>query len=172
MLMASQLIGFGDRIGVQTLLDNATGTNVGSAFTQGGLASVFDGSTNQALNSGGRLSPQPAWAGKYFNGSPKLWSGFTLYSPNNGLICGNTGGHVGTWEFYVKTTGQSASDTDGTLIATGTWNEPSTFSSPYTVSAKTGFNPQLGESCFVRVRFISNTGDDVNLAEVQLFHDL
>lgn len=156
----------------QTLLDNATGTSIGSAFVGGGgFVSVFDKNTNQALAAGGRHTPQPAWAGKYFAGAPKIWSGFTVYSPNNNLISGNAGGRTGTWEFYVKTTGQSTSDTDGTMVGSGTWADPSSFTSQYTVQSLT-VTPTFGESAFVRLRFIATPADDVNVAELQLYYEV
>lgn len=171
--MVNHLIGFG--VGkFQVLLGNATGTNIGNSsvgFSAGGLAAAFDGVTNQALVSCCRSNGgNPAWFGKYFSSQAKLWSGFRVYSPNNALISGNTSGHTGTWEFYVKQFGQATSETDGTLVATGTWVEPTSFTSQYEVSNLL-INPTAGESAFVRLRFIGNSGNDVNVAEVQLFHD-
>lgn len=178
MLMVNQLVGFGAGLStVQTLLDNATGTNIGNStvgFTGGGLAAAFDGTTSQTVTAGCRSnSGNPAWLGKYFSGAAKSWSGFKLYGPNNSVIAGNLSGHTCTWKFYVKATGQSTSRTDGTLVASGTFvSSTSSGGESAGLSFLTGISPTLGESCFVDLEFVGNSGDDVNLAEVQLLYEV
>ncbi len=162
---------------VQTLLDNATGTNIGNStvgFSAGGLAAAFDGTTSQAIASCCRSNGgNPAWFGKYFSGAAKKWSGFKLYGPNNSALSGNLSGHTCTWKFYVKATGQSTSRTDGMLVASGTFVvSTSAGGNSAGLSFLTGITPTLGESCFVDLEFVGNSGDDVNLAEVQLFYEV
>lgn len=177
MLGVTHLAGFAVDRSAQNLLNNATGTNIGNTnspspgFTAGGLAAAFDSNTAQNLAACCRSNQgNDAWFGKYFSGAPKIWSGFRIWSHTAGTINGSSTAYTGLWDIYVKTTGQSTSGTDGTLVTSGTWTEPGAFVSQYTVSDIL-VPPTLGESVFIRIRYSGSPVADINLAEVQFYYD-
>lgn len=107
----------------EQLVDRTTGTKYGSAFTLGGMSSIFDGN---------KLANNPAF-GAYLNGASSAWfavhwpagkvfSRAKVYGWNDRGFCDNQSGAAVTIAYYGKN-GAFASGTDGSLLGTTTFND-------------------------------------------------
>jgi hypothetical protein len=153
------------------LVDRTTGVNIGNCTGSGGLAAAFDGVTNQAVASCARSNGlNPGWIGKYRAGAPKILGRMTIYAPNNQNINGANGsGITGNINIYGKTVGQSTTSTDGTLLYSGTFVDGANGVGGNIIDVTSGIVQLACESILARIDFGTNTGFDVNLAEVVMY---
>jgi len=109
---------------VETLIDRTTGTNIGNMTLGGGLAAVFDGTTNQTAAAGAGISASPGYVGKT-HAAGKAISKIIVHGSNNvGYV--NTGTTTSvTITLYAKN-GVPASATDGTSLGSITFNQSAT----------------------------------------------
>lgn len=122
--LATQLVGFGAGAsgGVETLIDRTLGTNIGTFTTNGGLASIFDGTTNQGFGVSGVATSSPSYAGKT-HGAAKIFSRATVYGSNDAGFSSSNGSC--TLDVYGKNGAAPSGPTDGTIIGTVTFTDTS-----------------------------------------------
>ncbi|MFI5409151.1 hypothetical protein [Kaistia sp. UC242_56] len=115
------------------LIDRTSGTNIGTMTAGGGLASAFDGNTNQA-SSVSAVSPSAAasgYVGKTL-AAPRVIGRVVTYGSNNlGYRSGAAGSNI-TLSLYAKNGASPTSATDGTLLGTTSF-----FANTYAANPKT-----------------------------------
>ena len=136
---------------VETLVDRTLGTNIGTFTGNGGLASVFDGTTSQSYTVSGVHTGADGYVGKTHSAA-KVCSRVVCYgavdlgfsSVNNSC----------TLELYGKNGAAPSSSSDGTLLGSVTFTDTSNESAGRTITSSdqtTAFT-----HWFVRVQSTAN----------------
>jgi hypothetical protein len=106
---------FVPRVLVETLVDRTSGTAIGDMTVDGGLASAFDGVTNQASNSSARrASSTSAYIGKTYSAAKRISRVIAWSSNNNGISVNPPI----TLKLRGKNGAAPSSASDGTLLGT------------------------------------------------------
>lgn len=109
---------------VETLVDRTLGTNIGNMTLQGGLASAFDGVTNQTAAAGAGTSAVAGYVGKQFAAGKALSRAVVNGSNNVGYV--NTGTTTSVTITLFGKNGAPANGTDGTSLGSITFNQSAT----------------------------------------------
>lgn len=117
----NHLVGFGSgRKLTETLVDRTLGTNIGTFTSNGGLASVFDGNTNQSYTVSGTHIGADGYVGKT-HPAARICSRVVCHGANN--LGFSSLDNSCTLELYGKNGSAPASSTDGTLLGTVTFTD-------------------------------------------------
>lgn len=145
-------------------IPGATGTAIGDMTARSGLASAFDGNTNQGYLDGAAKTGGDGYVGKTYSPGQKI-SSVDVYSSNNfGYASGTSGDMEIT--LYGKTGAAPGSATDGTLLGT-----TGTFSDSNTLLTKSIASSDMATAFdHVWVRITDTNNEEVRIAEV-VFND-
>lgn len=136
MFISNHLIGFGAVEKNSVLFDRTLGTNIGNMTQSGGLASIFDGNTNQDNTASGWHNVSPAYAGKTLAAKAAVDRVVTYGCNNFGYSSGANG--TITLTLYGKNGSVPASATDGTSLGSTSFTDTDVANSKTIISNDNG----------------------------------
>lgn len=150
-----------------------TGTAIGDLTNQGGIASCFDGVSNQAFTSGGAslssLNPSRAHIGKdWGSGNTKTLTGFRCWSPNNVVGFHGSGGDV---DITLKGSNSAPTSWDGSGFGGTQLHQETGVSAPAGSNTKheilTGVTS--GSYRYHWIELYRNVSGEIYLAEAEFY---